>query len=73
MYFGVCTRITSSPGGTRADLAECPALWAEVDTRKLGLDKETVRKAVTALPHPPRLNCACQRRWSPRACPRTRS
>ena len=47
MYFGVCTRITGSPSGTRADLAECPALWAEVDTRKLGLDKAMVRQAVT--------------------------
>ena len=53
MYFGVCTRITGSPSGTRADLAECPALWAEVDTRKLGLDKTMVRQAVTSLPHPP--------------------
>ena len=53
MYFGTCTRIIGSPSGTRADLAECPALWAEVDTRKLGLDKETVRQAVVSLPHPP--------------------
>lgn len=53
MYFGVCTRVTGSPGGARADLAECPALWAEVDTRKLGLDKAMVRQAVTTLPHPP--------------------
>lgn len=55
LYFGVCTRLTGSPGGTRADLAECPALWAEVDTRKLGLDKDAVRQAVTTLPHPPSL------------------
>jgi P4 family phage/plasmid primase-like protien len=53
MYFGVCTRTTGSPSGARADLAECPALWAEVDTRKLGLDKATVRQAVVSLPHPP--------------------
>ncbi len=53
MYFGVCTRVTGSSSGTRADLAECPALWAEVDTRKLGLDKAMVRQAVTALPHSP--------------------
>ncbi|MEI8397338.1 MAG: hypothetical protein WCF85_21680, partial [Rhodospirillaceae bacterium] len=53
MYFGVCTRITGSSSGSRADLAECPALWAEVDTRKLGLDKSTVRQAVVSLPHPP--------------------
>ena len=53
MYFGVCTRTIGSSSGARTDLAECPALWAEVDTRKLGLDKETVRKAVVSLPHPP--------------------
>ena len=53
MYFGVCTRTIGSPGGARADLAECPALWAEVDTRKLGLDKAAVRQAVVTLPHPP--------------------
>ncbi|CAK0777380.1 hypothetical protein WCLP8_560013 [uncultured Gammaproteobacteria bacterium] len=53
MYFGVCTRTIGSPGGSRADLAECPALWAEVDTRKLGLDKAAVRQAVVTLPHPP--------------------
>ncbi len=53
MYFGVCTRAIGSSSGARTDLAECPALWAEVDTRKLGLDKETVRKAVVSLPHPP--------------------
>ena len=53
MYFGTCTRITGTPSGTRADLAECPALWAEVDTRKLALDKTMVRQAVTSLPHPP--------------------
>ena len=55
MYFGVCTRITGTPSGTRADLAECPALWAEVDTRKLGLDKAMVRQVVVSLPHPPSL------------------
>ena len=53
MYFGTCTRVTGNSSGTRADLAECPALWAEVDTRKLGLDKAMVRQAVTSLPHPP--------------------
>ncbi len=50
IYFGVCTRITGSSSGGRADLAECPALWAEVDTRKLGLDKTVVRQAVVSLP-----------------------
>ena len=53
MYFGVCTRLTGSFSGGRADVVECSALWAEVDTRKLGLDKEAVKTAVWALPCQP--------------------
>ncbi len=53
MYFGVCTRITGAPTGTRTDLAECPAMWAEVDTRKLELDKDAVRQAAMTSPHAP--------------------
>lgn len=53
MFFGVCTRLRGRPTGSRADLAECPALWTEVDTRKLGLVKDAVRQALTTLPFPP--------------------
>ena len=42
MFFGVCTRVTGSHTGRRVDLAECPALWADIDTRKMGLDKDAV-------------------------------
>jgi P4 family phage/plasmid primase-like protien len=53
MFFGVCTRITGSHTGRRLDLAECPALWADIDTGKMGLDKDTVVSALRSLPFPP--------------------
>lgn len=53
MFFGVCTRSTGSHTGRRADLAECPALWADIDTAKLGLNKDRVLSALRPLPFPP--------------------
>jgi P4 family phage/plasmid primase-like protien len=53
MFFGVCTRITGSHTGRRVDLAECPSLWADIDTAKLGLDKDRVVAALRPLPFPP--------------------
>ncbi|MAE44360.1 MAG: hypothetical protein CMF63_05165, partial [Magnetovibrio sp.] len=53
MFFGACTRVTGSHTGRRADLAECPALWADIDTAKMGLDKNTVVAALRPLPFPP--------------------
>jgi len=53
MFFGVCTRITGSHTGRRADLAECPALWADIDTGKMGLGKDAVVSALRPLPFPP--------------------
>lgn len=53
MFFGVCTRITGSHTGRRVDLAECPALWVDIDTMKMGLDKEAVVAALRPLPFPP--------------------
>jgi len=53
MFFGVCTRITGSHTGRRIDLAECPALWADIDTGKMGLDKDTVVSELRSLPFPP--------------------
>ena len=50
MFFGVCTRVTGSHTGRRVDLAECPAIWADIDTEKLGLDKDTVVSALRSLP-----------------------
>jgi P4 family phage/plasmid primase-like protien len=53
MFFGVCTRMTGSHTGRRVDLAECPSLWADIDTAKLGLDKDRVVAALRPLPFPP--------------------
>lgn len=53
MYFGAATRVTGSPTGTRADLAELPALFADIDTDKHGLDKEQVARTMLASPLPP--------------------
>lgn len=53
VYFGVATRLTGAPTGTRADLAELPALWADIDTDKHGLDKAEVAKSLLEIPLPP--------------------
>ncbi len=53
MFLGVCTRVTGSHTGRRVDLAECPALWVDIDTGKMGLDKDTVVAALRPLPLPP--------------------
>jgi P4 family phage/plasmid primase-like protien len=53
MFFGACTRVTGSHTGRRVDLAECPALWADIDTGKMGMDKDTVVSALRPLPFPP--------------------
>ena len=53
MFFGVSTRVTGSHTGRRVDLAECPSLWVDIDTDKLGLDKDKVITALRPLPFPP--------------------
>lgn len=53
VYFGGATRITGSPTGTRADLAELPMLWVDIDTDKHGLDKAEIVKTLRTMPLPP--------------------
>lgn len=53
VYFGVATRLTGAPTGTRADLAELPALWVDIDTDKHGLDKGEVARILETMPLPP--------------------
>lgn len=53
IYFGIATRITGNPTGTRADIAELPALWVDIDTDKHGLDKSEVVRTLRAMPLPP--------------------
>lgn len=53
MYFGVCTRLLGASQGRRADLAECRALWSDIDCLKDGIDKAEAIAAVKSLPIPP--------------------
>jgi len=53
MYFGICTRTLGASQGRRADLAECRALWADIDCLKDGIDKAEAIAAVKTLPIPP--------------------
>lgn len=54
VYFGVATRLNGAPSGTRADLAELPALWIDIDVTKIaGLTKEAAVAAARSLSLPP--------------------
>lgn len=53
VYFGIATRITGNPTGTRADIAELPALWVDIDADKHGLDKAEIVRTLRAMPLPP--------------------
>lgn len=53
VYFGVATRLNGAHTGTRADLAELPALWVDIDSDKLGLDKAAAIAALRNMAIPP--------------------
>lgn len=53
VYFGCATRLNGARGGTRADLAELPVLWIDLDTYKHGIDKEEAATALRAMAMPP--------------------
>lgn len=53
MYFGVCTRLLGASQGRRADLAECRALWADIDCDKDKIGRETALLTIRTLPYPP--------------------
>jgi P4 family phage/plasmid primase-like protien len=53
VYFGVATRLTGAPTGTRADLAELPALWVDIDCGKIGLEKDAVVAVLRTMPIAP--------------------
>src|SRR5262245_27673440 len=55
VYFAVATRITGSPVGNRANLAELSALWSDIDCLKHGLDKAVVISLLIGMPIPPNL------------------
>lgn len=52
-YYGVATRLKGAGKGAREHLAELPAVWADVDTGKLGLDPAAVIAACRSCPCPP--------------------
>lgn len=53
VYFGACTRRIGSPTGKRADLVECPAVWVDIDCRKLGVGGASAIRALDTCPYPP--------------------
>jgi len=60
VYFGVCTRyeIPDKDGkisGNLETVAECPALWVDIDCAKQGIAGADAIAALQYLPHPPSL------------------
>lgn len=55
VYFGVATRLTGKPTGRRADLAELPALWVDIDCDKQGIARDDAVAAALSLPLRPSL------------------
>jgi P4 family phage/plasmid primase-like protien len=53
VYVGICTRRLGISKGDRANAMECPALWADIDLAKLGLDSSQVLAALASCPMPP--------------------
>lgn len=52
-YFGACTRNDDSRMGCIDTVAECPALWVDIDCVKEGLSGDTVINVLETLPFPP--------------------
>jgi len=53
-YFGICTRRDAS-SGSKDNVAECPALWVDIDCAKQGLSGAETIAALEFLPFPPTL------------------
>jgi P4 family phage/plasmid primase-like protien len=52
-YFGACTRPDASRMGAHDNVAECPALWVDIDCVKEGLSGALVIETLETLPFPP--------------------
>lgn len=50
VYAGVSTRRIGSPTGSRRDLCQTPAVWVDIDARKLGLSFGDVIQALETAP-----------------------
>ncbi|SKB31077.1 phage/plasmid primase, P4 family [Rhizorhabdus histidinilytica] len=55
VYFGVCTRQEGATSGNLDTVAECPALWVDIDCAKQGISGDDALAALNFLPHPPSL------------------
>lgn len=53
VYFGAATRLTGARSGSRADVAEVPALWVDIDTAKLGIAKDDAASGLRNMAMPP--------------------
>lgn len=58
VYFGVCTRgdLRNERGaisGAKTNVAECPALWVDIDCAKQGIGGDEAIRALEFLPFPP--------------------
>jgi P4 family phage/plasmid primase-like protien len=53
VYFGVCTRQDGATSGNLSAVAECPALWVDIDCVKQGLKGQIVIDTLEYLPFPP--------------------
>ncbi len=53
VYFGVCTRATGVKSGNLETVAECPALWVDIDCAKQELSGQVVLDTLAGLPVPP--------------------
>lgn len=53
VYFGVCTRKLGAQRGGKENVAECPALWVDIDCAKQGIPGADALQALEFLPFPP--------------------
>lgn len=53
VYFGVCTRREGAVSGNLSTVAECPALWVDIDCAKQEILGEEALSALQFLPFPP--------------------
>ncbi len=54
-YFGACTRVTGKASGSRADCAEMPGVWVDIDCEKQSFSKADAVSAALSLPMRPSL------------------
>lgn len=55
IFFGICTRRQGVTRGTKETVAECPALWVDIDCAKQGISGDAAIQALDYLPFPPTL------------------